>query len=429
MGIFDFFQGNQKTNKPESSFSYGPTSIQSFFGSGTKMTEEIAMQIPAVSAAVDLITGSIAQLQFMLVKKDEESGEVTRKNEDYRLYLLNRQPNENMDAYTFKRAMVRDYLLYGASNAVIERNLNKVDELYLLPTKNISVEVYVKDGYKKYSKTTLKSANGSKVFDDYNLLTILKDSKDGLTGSGVLFQNYEILKLATSENKYTSSVLQNGALPVGVLKTANKLNDKSFNKLKESWANLYSGSDKAGKTVILEEGLEYSPISMKPNDLELTESKKSTLANISRIFNIPESMINSNANKYGSNEQNNLNFLQYCVSPIISAIEGAVNKELLLESEKEDGYFFKMDPSKLLQTTRKEKAEAVATEYESGLLSFWEARSEIDRPKTVSEDYFRMSLGSVLYKYANDEMIIPNTMQSKANLENQRKEKEKEIGG
>lgn len=425
MGIFDFFKGNQNGTKPEDSFSYAPTAIDSFFGSSMLISEEQAMQIPSVSAAVDLITGSIAQLNFKLMKKDDETGEVTLKNDDYRLYLLNRQPNENMDAYSYKREMVKDYLLYGASNTVIERNLNKINSLYLLPTKQISVQVYVKDGYKKYAKTTLNNASGTTAFEDWQLMSVLKDSKDGLTGIGVLQKNYEVLNLARSENRYTASILQNGALPVGVLKTAGKLNDKSFAKLKSSWANLYSGSDKAGKTVILEEGLDYSPISMKPNDLELTESKKSTLSNISRIFNIPESMINSNANKYGSNEQNNLNFLQYCISPIISAIEGAVNKELLLESEKEEGYHFRLDPSKLLQTTRKDRAEAVATEYNNGLISFWEARSEIDRPKTVEEDYFKMSLGTVLHKYKEDEMIIPNTMQSKAVLA----QKEKEEGG
>lgn len=428
MGIFDFFK-NQNQPKAEDSISYGPTAIDSFFGNATKITEEEALQIPAVTTAIDLITGSIAQLPFMLVKKDDNTGEVTRINDDYRLYLLNKQPNETMDAYTFKKAMVKDYLLYGSSNAVIERNLNQIRELYLLPTKQLSVQVYVTDSYKKYSEITLHNAAGSKTFNDYQLLSVLKDSNDGLVGQGILSQNYEVLKLALAETKYTANVLQNGALPLGVLKTETKLSDKAFAKLKASWSNLYSGSDKAGKTVILEEGLDYKPISIKPNDLELTESKKTTLSNIARIFSIPESMINSNANKYGSNEQNNINFLQYCVSPIIAAIESAVNKEMLLETEKERGYEFKLDPSKLLQTTRKERAEAVGAEYKEGLISFWEARSEIDRPKTVTDDYFKLSLGSVLYKYATDEMIIPNTMQSKAALQQQKEEKEQEGGG
>ena len=32
------------------------------------------------------------------------------------------------------------------------------------------------------------------------------------------------------------------------------------------------------------------------------------------------------------------------------------------------------------------------------------------------KDYFKLSLGDVLYKYEDNEMVIPNTMQSKAAL-------------
>lgn len=425
MSILDFFRGNNEP-KNEQTVTYGNKgTIESFFGLTSEISEEEALQIPAVSSAVGLIAGSIAQLQFMLIKKDEHSGEITRKSDDYRLYLLNRQPNETMDAYTYKKAIVKDYLLYGASHTKIERNLNSVTGLYLLPSNQITVETYVYKGYKRYSELILNNASGTFRYKNDSILSVLRDSKDGLTGVGILKQNHKILQLALAETDYSSNVLRNGALPIGVLETESKLSDKAFTNLKNSWAKLYQGAEKAGKTVILEEGLKYNPISMKPNDLELINSKKSTLSEIARIFNVPESMINANANKYGSNEQNNLNFLQYCVSPIISAIEDAVNKELLLESEKANGFEFKLDPSRLLQTTRKERAEAVGAEFKEGLISFWEARNEIDRPKTVDDDYFKLSLGAVLYKYKTDEMIIPNTMYSKANIEKQKEEEEK----
>ena len=59
-----------------------------------------------------------------------------------------------------------------------------------------------------------------------------------------------------------------------------------------------------------------------------------TTSEIARLFNVPESMINSNLNKYNSNAAENLHFLQYTLSPIISAFESALDKSLLLESEK-----------------------------------------------------------------------------------------------
>ena len=116
MGIFDFFKKSSSSNNVESNFRYGGSSIDSFFGGSSVITEEEAMQIPAFSAAVDLITGAIATLDFYIVKNNKDKT-VKRIEDDPRLSLLNRQPNEYMDAYTFKKAMVKDFLLYGVSNS------------------------------------------------------------------------------------------------------------------------------------------------------------------------------------------------------------------------------------------------------------------------------------------------------------------------
>lgn len=413
MGILDFFRKKDEL-QPENTVNYAQTSIQSFFGSNVGVTEEQAMQIPSVASSVDLISGSIAQLDFYIVKKDSKTGDSTKKVNDNRLKLLNSQPNDEMDAYTYKKAMIRDFLFYGMSSSVIERNLNKVTALYLLPTEHTSVQVFVQGGYKRYSELRLQNIQGTHVYRDHQLLTVLRNSKDGFIGQGILSQNEQVLKMAIDEAKYSASILKNGSLPLAVLKAEGRLTDIAFNNLKSSWANLYEGSDKAGKTVILEEGLDYKPISLNPNDLQLTESKRATISEVARILNMPESMINSSAAKYGSNERDNIAFLQYCLAPIVKSIEGALNKSLLLESEKEEGYEFKIDTSKLLRMTRKERAEAIGQEFNGGLISFWEARSELDRADKTQADYFKMTLGTVMYKYEDDELVIPNTMQSGA---------------
>ena len=51
-------------------------------------------------------------------------------------------------------------------------------------------------------------------------------------------------------------------------------------------------------------------------------------------------MINSDANKYASNEQNNIYFLQHCLAPIITALKASFNKSLLLEDEKRNWLLF-----------------------------------------------------------------------------------------
>lgn len=416
MGLFDFFKKDSNSPISHGSVTYGQTALESFFGGSSAITEEQALSIPAIAAGVDLIASSIGQLQFSLVKKDPETGDVTRQDDDPRLVLLNKQPNDEMDAYTYKRAMARDYLLYGISSTVIERNLNKVKALYLLESKKLTVQVYSVEVYKKFSKTIYQDFGGSKTFDSYQLLTILRDSKDGLTGTGILKQYEDLLRLAIAEQQFSKAVMKNGSAPIAVLQTESKLSEQAFANLKRSFSNLYAGSENAGKTIILEEGLQYNPVSLDPQKLQMKELRDYLTKTIAQMLNIPEFLINTAANKYGSGEQGNIAFLQQCINPIVSAIENAVNKELLLESEKCDGLSFKMDTSKLVQLTMKEKTEAVASAFDSNLISFYEARSEIDRNRTDQPDFFKMNLGTVIYRPNNDEFIIPNTMDSAASV-------------
>lgn len=406
MGIFDIFKSSGSQAKKLETFNYSGTSITSIFGGDTGITEEKAVQVPAVNSSINLIAGSIAQLPIYLYKEDPITGDIEKVN-DYRNFLLNNEPNETVDGFTFKRALVKDLLLYGASYTKVDRTFNEIDSLWLLPTKEVTVNKYLAEGYKRYSTIALNNSAGAYEFDTNDIVSVLKNSSDGITSSGILKENAATLRLALEETIYSENVLKNGAMPLGVLKTSDKLTKDVITRLRASWENIYVGSGKAGKTVILESGMEYQALSLKPDELQLTESRKATLSEVARIFNLPESMLNASANKYASNEQNNLYFLQYCISPLTVSIETSLDKALLLESEKEEGYFFRFDTAELLRSTEKERVEAVAASFKAGISTLGESRAKLDLPK-VERDFFAWSLGNVFYDPEKDQFIVPN---------------------
>lgn len=399
---------NKKEERDKQPFSYGGMSVASYFGNYNNVTEEKALSIPAVSAAVELITSSIAQLPITLNQK-KNSNEVIKVPNDRRVHLLNKEPNESQNGYNFKKSIIKDYLLYGSNYIKVDRIRNDVTALYSLPVLEVLITKY-KNGYKETAMIQLNTSGDSTeyVFTPDEMVITLKNSRDGFTSNGVLEEGKEILNLALNEQKYSNGILQNGALPVGVLKAGTRLTEKAIKNIRESWQNLYSGAGKNGKTIILEEGLDYQPLSLKPDEMDLTNSKKSTISEIARLFNIPESMINSSANKYASNEQNNIYFLQYCISPILSAVEAAINKSLLLETEKSNGYYFRFDTSELIRSTEKEKIEAASNGLKDGIFSFNEARQRLGLPNN-EEDFFMWNLGSIFYNPETKEMILPNT--------------------
>lgn len=421
MGLFDWISSSKKEKRSlvDYSQSVTPGAFLSMFSTEAAIDEEKAMQIPSVIACTELITGSIAQLPIYLYKENEK-GEVERIAGDRREFLLNSEPNPILNGYNFKKRLVKDYLFYGTSYTKIERERNNVLELYPLDMKNVQVTKFLRDGYKYDADIQLMNLhyNDTSVrpkLKPHELVMILKDSEDGITSKGVLATGNEILELALNENEYTNNILRNGALPIGVIQTANKLSETAVKRLRSGWESLYSGAKNSGKTVILEEGLEYNPISLKPQDLQLIDGRRATIAEVARLFNVPESMINADANKYASNEQNNLHFLQYTLLPIITAIETSMDKSLLLESEKEEGYYFRFDTTEILRTTEKERIESAALGMKSGFFSLNETRAKFDK-HALEDDFYMWSLGNVLFNPKTKEMFVPN-MQGSGDLD------------
>lgn len=395
-------------------------------GETAGLTENEVLSIPAVEAAMELITSSIGQLNIKLYSR-RENGDLNEIIEDPRLTLLNREANENLAGYDFKRKIARDVLLYGASKSYIKRKGNKIDGIYPLDTKDLTIQTYSHDGYSKYGIVTLNNQSGSFDFYDDLLFSVLRDSDDGITGRGIIKNNEKTLRLALNQQNYETSLMDNGVMPTSVLETDNKVNDDTISRLRQDWHSLYSGAKSVGKTLILEQGLKFKSITMDPNSLDLTNGKKSVLADIARMFNIPESMINSAANKYDSNEANNLYFMQYCLSPILVSIESAANNTLLLENEKDKGFEFKFDTSSLIKSTSKERVETAINEFNAGIITNVEARRLTGN--SVRDDipeHLSLTTGSVLLDINSKELINPNTGETMTTGEAGIKEEPKE---
>lgn len=406
------FMDNRKNKNQNQQQAYGNVNntaiIGTVSGGSSKIDENVALSISSVSAATDLITSTIARLPINLYKKGSKGEYITI--EDSRMFLLNKEPNHLQTAITFKKRMILDYLFHGNSYVYPEWNRNDLVALHHIPARDVTIEKYADPNLPFVINGRIRiSAQGGQSIEltPDELMIILKGSEDGLQSEGILDLNADLLKLALNQQEYSSSILQNGSLPLAILSSPTKLSDKAMERIKQSWSSAYQGGKNAGKTVVLEEGMQYNPVSLNPNELDLSTSKDATLADIARIFGIPESMINADANKYNSNEQNNLHLLQYTLDPVITALESSLNKSLLLESEKDEGYSFVVDRDSILATTEAEKFTTTISAMKGGLLSVNEARARHNM-EVITDDYMMWSLGNIFYNKQDSKMTIPN---------------------
>ncbi len=398
----------QENNTNQYSSTQNTAIVGTSFSGSSKISEEEALSISSVASATELITATIARLPVKLYKQGEKGEYVSI--EDSRTFLLNNEPNHLQTAITLKKRIILDYLLHGNSYIYPEWQRNELLAIHHIPARNVSIEKYVNKNLPFVVNGIVKVTGADATMVEFlpdDLMIILKNSEDGLQSTGVLDLNADLLSLALNQQEYSSSLLENGSLPMAILTTPSKLSDKAMERITKSWRSAYQGKKNAGKTVVLEEGMDYKPVSLNPNELDLSTSKNSTLSDIARIFGIPESMLNADANKYNSNEQNNLHFLQYTLEPVITAFESALNKSLLLEEEKKKGYSFKFDRDSILATTESEKFATTIQAMKGGLLSVNEARGRHNM-KQILDDYMMWSLGNIFYNKEDSKMTIPN---------------------
>lgn len=367
--------------------------LQAGISSGV-VTKEEAINIPSVGACVDLISDIIATLPIKLYK--ENNGEVEELTEDKRVSLLNDETLDTLDAFQFKKALVTDYLLDGAGYAYIKRKRNDVESLHYVENRNVSILIGVDPIFKSYDI----SVNGVN-YRDFEFIKVVRNSKDGVSGKGIIKENNKILSVAYNTLVFEESLVITGGNKKGFLKSLGRLSKDAITELKLAWKNLYQNNDE--NVVILNNGLEFQEASSTSVEMQLNENKKTNSSEINKLFKVPDSVLNGSATEevYG-------NFIKNCIFPIVKAIETALNKDLLLPSEKEQSFYFAFDMKELTKGDIEKRYSAYAIALDKGWMQIDEVRYLEDYP-SLGLGFIKLGLQDVLYDPKTKQIYTPNT--------------------
>ena len=385
------------------------TTLNSLFHSNfVFLDEDDALKIPAIKNGVELIASSIAALPVYLYR--EVDGQVEKIFGDNREFLLNNEPNFLETAYNLKKKMVKDFILYGGSYALLEKDGLNIDAIYNINASTITAELLINNKGIPIGVDYKFALNGKALNADITeMLVCLDASVDGATTNrGFLKDGQKLLNLMKNEIDLHNSFLENGAVVKAVLQTEGRIKLDVLERLKKSISALYSGTKNAGKTLVLEDGLKFVPIQNNLEEIEMINSKKHNTAEVEKLLNLPSGFLQDNQKR---SAEDNLVYLQRTLMPIITALEESFNKALLLEQEKENNYFFRFDVSEILRATQKEMVDMLSTGIKSGLYTLNEARAIIDKPKFGNYDFLLFNLAHVVYKQ-DGTMVIPNMAQA-----------------
>lgn len=359
----------------------------------TTITKEQALNIPSVQSCINFVANTVSMLPIKLYK--DNNGKAEEVKDDVRVDLLNDDTKDTLDAVQFWRAIITDYFLGKGGYAYINRNLNNVISLHYVDESYISTIKNTDPIFKDY-----KILVNGKGYWPYEFIKILRNTKDGAQGISLIEENNLILSVAYSSLIFEETLVKKGGNKKGFIKSPRKLTQEAIDKLKEAWRRLYSNN--SDNVVILNDGLEFQEASNTSVEMQLNENKETNSAEICKLFNIPENIIKGTATA-----KEYTNAFKMGVMPVLKAIECALNREFLLESEK-SSFYFAFDTKEMLKGDIKERFEAYKIAIESNFMQIDEIRYMEDLP-ALGIDWIKLGLDSVLYNPKTKEIYTPNT--------------------
>lgn len=360
------------------------------------MTRDQAMNVPAFAACVNKIAETVSTIPIRLYRLVD--GKLEAVEDDARVRLLNDDTGDTLDGVQFKRALVRDYLTGKGGYAFINRTGNQIRSLHYVRESEVSFLFTSDPIFKDYDIMI----QGTK-YKPFEFLKVLRNTEEGRSGRSVVDENSEVLSVAYHSLEYEKNLVKTGGNKKGFVKSAKKLAEPAIKALKAAWHRLYQNNTE--NVVILNDGLEFQEASNTSVEMQLNENKKTNSDEICKLFNMPPAMING-----GATEQDKTNFVQYCLNPILKEIECALNRDLLLESEK-GSFYFAADTSELTKGDIEKRFRAYETACKNGFMQIDEIRLRENMPP-LGLDFVRLGLQDVLYDPVTKQFYMPNMNQT-----------------
>lgn len=337
--------------------------------SGRRVTERTAMQMTAVYSCVRILSETLASLPLHIYESSETNSRKATKHPLYK--LLHDEPNPEMTSFIFRETLMTHLVLWGNAYAQIIRN-GKGEVLALYPLMPDRMRVDRDEYGQLYYEYMLSDSDanakesGAVRLSTQDILHIPGLGFDGLVGYSPIAMAKNAIGMAIATEEYGAAFFANGATPSGILTHPGVI--KNPEAMRESWSKGFGGRN-SHKVAILEEGMNYTPISIAPNEAQFLETRKFQLNEIARIFRVPPHMVGDLEKSSFSNiEQQSLEFVKYTLDPWVSRFEQAMTRRLLTDDEKKK-YYIKFNVDGLMRGDYQSRMNGYATARQNGWMS------------------------------------------------------------
>lgn len=355
------FKRNYSPENPRNSLS---TWVANLFGSrtssGASVTTDTAITLIAIYACNKILGESMASMQVEVMEKNSDG--TVREAVDHPVYRLVKKGLSLYSWNTFvETGQVHCGMTGNMAAEIISNNRGEIVDLKLLDTRKCPgpTEVEGRIIY-KFDKTQ---------FTPEEILHIPNLGFTGLWGLSPIDVAKETIGVGLETVTYSANVFNNGGSLQGYLKHPTEISESAAKRISQSWNARYMGGKNAGKTPLLEEGMEFIPLTMSPADVRLIEQSNYIIEEIARLYRVPQHLIGKlDKSSFNNIETQSLEFVMHTLRPWAKRWEAELNRKLFTDREQ-DRYFIRFNIDSLLRGDSKSRAEYLRTLYMIGVLS------------------------------------------------------------
>lgn len=330
-----------------------------------------AESVSAVYACVSAISETIASLPLILYRRTDDDGRDRAR--DHPLYkVLHDTPNGQQSALEFREQMQASVLLRGNAYAEIVRGYDgQARELRPLLADRVQV-LKLDNGRLAFEVTEDKG--GRRRLLQEEVFHLRHRSENGIVGVSPISAAREVVELAIAEREHGSAVFRNGTKASGVLKFPGKLSPDQRATIGQSWSSQYAGASNAGRTPILEEGVDYTPLSMTLEDAEWLGARQFSVEEVCRLFRVPPTVVGDlRHGNYSNSVEMARQFVTLTLRRHLAMWEQAIARCLLTEAGRRT-YFAEHNVEGLLRGDSLTRAQFYQRAVDDGWMDTDEVR-------------------------------------------------------
>jgi HK97 family phage portal protein len=341
---------------------------------GVWVSPYLAENLSVVFACVQVISETVAMLPLHVYRKLPDGDRVEEPGHPV-AQLFNGDPNERQTGPELIEMLLGHCLLRGNSYAEIIRD-GRGAPVGLEPYHPdwVNVVQLARTNRYAYDVSIPALAVPRRRILPEEMWHIKDRTDDGVVGKSRLARARETFGSAIATERFAASTFRNGASLSGVLSHPEALGEEAADRLRTSFEQTYSGSDKAGKVAVLEEGLKWTAVSVSASDAQMLESRRFGVENLARIFRVPPPVLGDfQGGNYSSISEVGRWFYSHTILPWLNKLERSIERSLLSSTARRS-FEVEFDCDLLLRGDMLQRFQSYRIAREIGMYSANELR-------------------------------------------------------